>query len=138
MRLFAYGTLMFPEILDAVAGTVPMAGTPARLHGFSRRAVRGEAYPAIVPQPLAQVPGMLWSGLPETCLGRLDAFEGSEYRRQRRLLVTADGLRLTAWCYVLRDELRGTLAPHDWSCARFRSSYLDSYLLALRRRGGSP
>lgn len=128
MNLFAYGTLMFPSILQAVTGTWAQQSRPALLSAFTRRQVRGQAYPAIVPQPMARVDGCVYLGLPEQCLLRLDAFEGPEYRRERHILVRADGLRVVAWCYVFRPELRRRLLPEDWDPAGFRDRHLKHYL----------
>ena len=44
---FTYGSLMCDDIMAKVAGT-PLAATPARLDGYRRSPVIGEAYPGMV------------------------------------------------------------------------------------------
>lgn len=46
-HLFAYGTLMCDDIMQAVAACRP-ARMPGTLRGFSRRRVKGEVYPGLL------------------------------------------------------------------------------------------
>ena len=45
---FVYGTLMAPEVVQALIKRVPPM-KPAKLHGYTRHSVKGVVFPAIVP-----------------------------------------------------------------------------------------
>jgi gamma-glutamylcyclotransferase (GGCT)/AIG2-like uncharacterized protein YtfP len=78
--LFVYGSLMFETVWMRVVGE-QSAGMPAILDGYQRYAVRDETYPAIITQPGGRVEGRLMLSLRPQQLERLDAFEGTDYRR---------------------------------------------------------
>ncbi len=63
---FVYGTLMADEVLKLLIHRVPKS-KPATLAGFQRFRVKGQVFPAIVPEPTAKVQGMVsqWSDLLE-------------------------------------------------------------------------
>lgn len=123
--LFAYGTLVFGEVMAAVTGRV---GTPveAVLEGFGRRRVRGASYPGIAPRSGERVPGRLWAGVTAEDLVRLDRFEGSMYDRQAHIVQTPPGPR-KAWVYVVRASQRWMLASRDWDPAEFRARAIARY-----------
>lgn len=134
MRLFVYGTLMVPELVEALTGLRPRS-QPAVLHGFERRAVRGEVYPAIVPARGARVQGRLLDRLPSPRLAFLDAFEGPEYRRSARQVTLADGRRVRAWCWHWAPARRRELEAGPWDEGAFRCDALPGYLRRCRRLG---
>jgi len=122
---------MCADIMARVTGATP-AAQPATLTGFRRHPVQGEDYPGILPDAAGEVAGTLYSDLPESAWARLDAFEGSEYDRERVLVHTQDGNAETAWCYVFKAALASRLAPGEWlptdfgpeARARFEARYL--------------
>lgn len=128
--LFVYGTLLCEDILQQVAGD-SFQGIAAQLPGYRRARIRGEWYPAIVPDPAAITPGLLYRGLSGRAMARLDRFEGRMYRRQRVRVELTDGSQTQAWTYVLRPKYRALLSGVDWDLQhfcrhgkrRFRSSY---------------
>ena len=71
MNLFAYGTLMWPGVLEAVTGR-RLKGVNAILEGYIRLRVKGQHYPVVVPSPGDSVEGILYSGLTEGELRALD------------------------------------------------------------------
>lgn len=115
---FTYGSLMCADIMHRVCAARPSA-QPARLDGYRRHPVVGEAYPGMVPAPDAQVDGMLYLDLPATAWPRLDAFEGSEYTRETVEVTLADGRRAAAWTYVFKPACVARLGPGEWDFARF-------------------
>jgi hypothetical protein len=126
--LFAYGTLVFPEVLRAVAGRT-MAGEPATLAGFSRRGVIGEIFPAIVEaREQDRVAGVLYAGLVPGEWLRLDRFDGDLYERR---LVTEAGRQ--AFTYVLAPPWRHRLAAEPWDPASFARDHLAAFLARLTR-----
>jgi gamma-glutamylcyclotransferase (GGCT)/AIG2-like uncharacterized protein YtfP len=129
--LFAYGTLMFREVMAAVTGR---DGSPveAVLEGFERRRVRGASYPGIVPRAGGQVHGRLWRGITPEDLARLDRFEGSMYARQVHIVQTPSGPR-KAWLYVVRPAQRWMLTSRDWEPAEFRDRVVARHGRGPRR-----
>lgn len=129
-NLFAYGTLMCEDIMKDVAGC-HLSSTPAILEGYSRRCVRGELYPALLPDNQGRVNGLLYLNVPDSAWARLDRFEGEMYLRQPVRIDLNDGSTLQAATYVAKPESMGLLDPPDWDFseflqsdkARFRSEY---------------
>jgi len=111
-NLFAYGTLMEGATFSLVTG-LRRTGEAARLAGYRRGPLHGEAYPGLVRQPGRQVDGVLYRDITPRAWRRLDHFEGRQYRR-RRVGVSAAGGPLRAFTYVLRPRYRARLAPGEW------------------------
>lgn len=113
--VFVYGTLRpgggaFEALL---AGRVE-AVTPAELSGYGLRG-RGRRYPYVVAEPGGRVRGELVT-VDDRLLPELDAYEGSEYRRERMQVETDDDDHAEAWVYVAREEVEvGEPIPSgDW------------------------
>jgi gamma-glutamylcyclotransferase (GGCT)/AIG2-like uncharacterized protein YtfP len=124
--LFAYGTLVFPEVLSAVAGR-PLAREPATLEGYLRRGVIGEIFPAIVEgAEHDRVAGVLYAGLDSREWARLDRFEGDLYVRRRVTVARGD-----AFAYVLAARWRHRLAAQPWDPAAFARDHLAAFLARL-------
>ena len=133
---FTYGSLMWADIMARVCGCGPqdLRGQQAWLPGYRRLAVRGEDYPGLValddtaeggfaaaPMP---VRGVLYRGLSEQALRRLDVFEGQEYERTLVRVSTAgpagQALHL-AWVYRFRAEFTHRLLDQAWSPEAFEA-----------------
>jgi gamma-glutamylcyclotransferase (GGCT)/AIG2-like uncharacterized protein YtfP len=84
MNIFTYGSLMFERVWTVVvAGTYRK--TNARLLGYQRRKIRGEAYPALVPGAADdQVDGVVYLDVGQRDAVRLDRFEGAFYSKKKR------------------------------------------------------
>jgi gamma-glutamylcyclotransferase (GGCT)/AIG2-like uncharacterized protein YtfP len=123
-NVFTYGSLMFPEVWNRVVrGNYPFR--PARLDHYRRHALVDVSYPAIVAEPGANVEGVLYLGVDEADVARLDAFEGAEYRRDSLVVSTESGL-MPAEAYVWLDASR--LAGHPWLPEQFSiSQFLGDY-----------
>ena len=61
MNLFAYGTLMFPEVWRQVVGT-PHSGTPAAAHGYAAYRVKNAVYPGLVCEEDSSTSGQVFRG----------------------------------------------------------------------------
>jgi len=124
-NLFVYGTLMCQDIMLEVTGyrllspdsnfeppfyhselvSEPSGGTVRGiLKGYSRRSVRGEVYPAIVPNEKGMVEGILYKDIPPEAWDRLDEFEGEMYSRQSVQIILPDETIVLAETYVIRPE----------------------------------
>lgn len=117
---FTYGSLMCADIMSHVAGQA-LAGEAASLPGHVRHPVTGEDYPGVVADPAGRVEGILYRGLGEAALARLDAFEGEMYERLAVAVNPVGGETVMAWCYIFRAPYRHLLLPGDWCFEAFLS-----------------
>jgi gamma-glutamylcyclotransferase (GGCT)/AIG2-like uncharacterized protein YtfP len=117
-HLFAYGSLMCEDIMEAVSGCrLPNATGTAK--GYSRRSVKGETYPAIVADGTEETAGVVYRDVPAPAWERLDRFEGDMYMRQPVSVELADGTAVAADAYVVRPECLGRLESFGWRFADF-------------------
>ena len=126
MRLFCYGTLMLPEVMQSIIGR-SLRPRPAVLPGYRLYSIKRAVYPAVLPEKGAEVRGVVYRGLRLADIRRLDAFEGREYRR-KACVINSAGRGLSAWVYVYREAYRARLGEAGWSLARFRRRHLHDYL----------
>lgn len=127
MNLFTYGTLMFPEVLEAVSGK-SYGSVESLLKGYRRVLVRGRPYPGIYACQGHDTTGRLYSGLDESLLVLLDRFEGSLYER-RRVTVQAPGRSsVDATVYVIADNSMHMLSSEPWIAERFLAEWFDPYV----------
>ncbi len=122
MNVFAYGTLMWPEVLEAVTG-LQLAGEPHTLMGYKRLRVKGEIYPVIVPSAGDSVDGVLYQDVDVSALGRLDVFEGEAYNRIIESISGTD-----AWVYVLSDRWRHIADSKCWFPEQLTQDQLAGFM----------
>jgi gamma-glutamylcyclotransferase (GGCT)/AIG2-like uncharacterized protein YtfP len=121
MNLFAYGTLMWPEVLAAVMGR-RLAGEEATLAGYERLRVVGQHYPVIVPMTDSDVEGVLYRDLTDQEFDAVDAFEGEEYNR-----VEVRVGDTTAQVYVLNELFRHIAASEPWHPEQLTPEHLAAF-----------
>lgn len=127
MNIFTYGSLMFPPVWEKVTGR-PALGRPARLADFSARRIRGQSYPALVPQPGSTVDGVLYQNVDDEAVERLDDFEGGFYRRIEVVVsLTTDPAQL-ACVYVAAHAEDPDILPEEWSAREFEQKCLQHFL----------
>ena len=117
-NLFAYGTLMCDDIMREVAGC-RLSHVTGTLKGYRRRSVKGEYYPALVPDEDGRVDGVVYHSVPASAWERLDRFEGELYARRRVQIELNDGTALRADAYVVKPEYLDRLEPSEWDFAEF-------------------
>jgi gamma-glutamylcyclotransferase (GGCT)/AIG2-like uncharacterized protein YtfP len=122
--LFAYGTLRFPDVLEALLGRVP-EHSPAIAPGWRVAALDGRVYPVLVPGD-GGAGGILISGLTAGEWRVIDAYEDDFYELERLTLV--DGRQ--GWAYLTRD--RTAALPADWSPGDFTTRHLGEFAGACR------
>lgn len=118
MNLFAYGTLMCPDIMAEVSG-LQRPVTSATLRGYRRLRVKGEDYPALLPDAAGYVPGVIYRDIPEAAWALLDRFEGEMYARLGAQVELADGTVAAAQTYVINGCFSGCLEEVEWDFAEF-------------------
>lgn len=126
MDLFVYGSLMVAQVMQAVSGHTGPA-SPAILHGYRRRRLIAEVYPAIVAWPGDRVEGYLYRTLEPAQFIALDRFEGDAYRRTQ-VRVWLDTVECDAQTYVLAPGLEHLLDDSDWSLEGFLVDGLRSFV----------
>jgi gamma-glutamylcyclotransferase (GGCT)/AIG2-like uncharacterized protein YtfP len=112
-RLFVYGTLQYPPLLERLLGRIP-PHRRARLAGFARYTVLNADYPGIVPQPGAETAGLILAGIQSREWERLDQYEDDLYERRIVTLHPEDGGTITAFAYVIPDRNRHALSNQPW------------------------
>jgi gamma-glutamylcyclotransferase (GGCT)/AIG2-like uncharacterized protein YtfP len=117
-RLFSYGTLQVPEVMQAVTGRT-YEGLLADLPGYAVYTVNQAEYPGVVPQAGSKAPGTLYIGVAPQQLKALDVFEGDLYERRLLEVVTSDGHKSAAWVYVVPARLGSRLSSRPWSLRHF-------------------
>ena len=128
-NLFAYGSLMIPDIFSRVTQEVRPA-VAATLHGWKRCQVADQPYPAIVRAPEVSVTGVLWMGLSDPEWIRLDTFEGHEYQRITVQVTDTRGDLHSAdtYAWALQEGLVDTPWDFEWfqteGIKRFSRLYL--------------
>lgn len=129
-NLFAYGSLMCDDIMLEVSGceTSCVNGT---LKGYCRRSVKGEYYPAIVPDVESNVDGVVYLNLPDSAWERLDSFEGEMYSREPVRIAVNNKEIINAATYVLKPKFKDRLDQSEWSFSDFlrngKTNFQKSY-----------
>jgi len=122
MHVFTYGTLMFPEIWQAVVGRSfeTVEGTAA---GFEVFRVRDAVFPGIVAGTgECSVPGVVYLDVDQESTERLDRFEDDFYERRPIAVDCRSGQQWIAEAYVVPSANRSVLTNEPWS----RESFLAS------------
>jgi gamma-glutamylcyclotransferase (GGCT)/AIG2-like uncharacterized protein YtfP len=127
MRLFCYGTLMFPEVMKRLGGG-HFDGVAASLDDYGCYTVNGHAFPGIVCETGAVTHGLVYAGIGDSLLRKLDRYEGDFYERVRVCVTDPQGRPLQAWAYVIPAARRDILSKQAWDRQTFERQYLKSYL----------
>ncbi len=110
LNLFAYGTLMYRDIMKEVSGCLPRY-IPALLHGFRRYRIKGANYPGIVEEAGSSVKGIVYIDVPKSAWIRLDEYEGNLYERRPLRIETMEGDTLVAFTYVIHKKFIHIIEP---------------------------
>lgn len=122
-RLFCYGTLQLPAVVQAVIGR-PLQGLRAALPGYGAFHVLRAEYPGLQRSRGLTTRGVLYRDVTPAELAVLDLFEGALYRRRRQIVRTENGQRVQAWTYMVAAGHHRQLTAVPWRLERFmRSQY---------------
>ena len=127
MHLFAYGSLLLPEVMRAVTGRTFRA-QGAVLRGYAAFRLMEAPQAAILPFPDTATEGAVYFDVDEASLRCLDAFEGDVYARQEVNVQTEDGAWVEAEAHVIRFKHRRLLSAKLWDEDEFRSKGLNQAL----------
>jgi gamma-glutamylcyclotransferase (GGCT)/AIG2-like uncharacterized protein YtfP len=125
-NVFAYGTLMLPQVLEALTGNL-LIPEPATLNGYSRYIFKGKCYPGIIEDKKGIVEGVLYSDIDEQTLTILDWFENVLYDRYL-LKVQVEDETIQAFTYVVSQKYRNKLDSLPWSLEKFIEKYSETYI----------
>lgn len=127
INVFAYGTLMAPDIMEIVSGR-QLDSLEAMAKGYQRYLVHNEKFPGMVEQPGAQVQGVLYLDVSEPVLMRLDLFEGELYDRQEiEVFSHPQGQNVMAMTYLFKEEYSHLLSNSVWDFEEFLSNGKQSF-----------
>ena len=130
-HVFTYGSLMFAPVWQRVVrGTYRSAA--ATLPQHRRFALADDTYPGMVPEPDAEVAGVVYFDVAPADLQALDHFEGEEYRRisapVRLVPPNAGALPITVMAETYLFEAVHRLSVLPWEPDAFAlQRFLDSY-----------
>lgn len=130
MRLFCYGTLMFPEVMQLLTGG-HFESVAADLEDYGCYTVNGHTFPGIVGEAGAVTHGLVYAGIGDSLLRKLDRYEGDLYERVRVCATDPEGRPLQAWTYVIPQASRGLLSKQAWDRHTFEREHLKAYLHTL-------
>lgn len=122
-RLFCYGTLQIPAVLEAVIGH-RLGGIRAVLPGYAACQVRRAEYPGLIRSPGNKTSGRLYRHVTPAELTVLDRFEGHLYHRRHHVVVSDSGRRIQAWVYMVAPGRQKQVSARPWQLERFmRTDY---------------
>jgi gamma-glutamylcyclotransferase (GGCT)/AIG2-like uncharacterized protein YtfP len=132
MHLFAYGTLMFPEVWERVAGK-QFVSEPATLDGFLVRRVADDVYPVLLRGDAHdRAAGLVFRDIDDNALAALDDYESSFYDRIAVVVTSAANEPLECQAYVLPKRLQQEASDEPWTADEFAACQLTAYLERLR------
>lgn len=126
-NLFVYGTLMVPDVMQAVTGHL-FRSEPATLSGYTRYRIKRHVYPGILATHFGYVDGLLYYDIDAESLRRLDEFESEVYDRKKIVVHLAALDNVEAWTYVVAQRYKYLLSGEDWDLEQFKRQHLPHYL----------
>ena len=122
--VFVYGSLLFPEIADGLCGQ-KLKWENATLIGYSRFALKGADYPAIIKENSSKVEGKILLSLDQDSVELLTLYEGDEYEIVPVKVKTHSGsINAVAFVWKAGNEF---FEDFDWSKEQFKSESLAFY-----------
>lgn len=126
-NLFAYGTLMLPEMMHQLLGK-EIKSIPGTLNGYVCYEVKHQIYPAIVALDGSKVSGIVYENLRNGDLTKLDEYEGEMYERKTVLVRLNDGTNLPCQTYVCKVAYISYLDNKLWTPSRISPEGLSGLL----------
>ena len=130
MNLFAYGTLMFDEILSVIVKKNYLS-IPGLLENYTIRKFSGAEYPGIFYDKEGKVSGRIILDINGKDLSLLDDYEGPMYQRMQ-LRVSTCSNTYECQTYVVKDCYKHKLSVEKWCPVNFKKETLKDYLKNLK------
>ena len=133
MNIFAYGSLIIPEVWESVTGELHRS-EPGRISGFIRRTIHGATYPGIIASETGagdvDVDGAIYYDVGAEALAALDEFESDFYVRSAVDAVATDGGGGLVACqaYLVPEANAHLLSESEWDLERFAAEHLEEFL----------
>ena len=128
-HIFTYGSLMYDPVWQSLV-TQNYAFQIGFVHGFARKSVIQQTYPALIQstQTASRVSGKVYLNVSaEDCI-KLDEFEGEEYDRINLEVELETGEHILADTYIFKPEFYHRIDKSDWSVAEFEKQGLTQFL----------
>lgn len=130
--LFTYGTLAFPDIMQAVTGK-HFPPIPGIVEEHAAYLLKGRVYPGLRPEAGRNTSGIIYSNIDEDSMRILDWFEDCCYRRSPIMVTLHDGSRRSAEVYFLSPSHYRLLTATRWDPKQFRAQSFAGYRSRCRR-----
>jgi gamma-glutamylcyclotransferase (GGCT)/AIG2-like uncharacterized protein YtfP len=124
MNVFTYGSLMYDRVWSRVV-TQTYRKKSGFVKHFQRLKVKNEHYPGLIKGD-KDVEGVVYFDISAQDMARLDNFEGKLYQRENVMVKCADGTRVSAFVYVIRDQFKAVLNG-QWSKEDFEQEGLAEF-----------
>jgi gamma-glutamylcyclotransferase (GGCT)/AIG2-like uncharacterized protein YtfP len=116
---------MFPPVWERVV-CGQYASAAAAVSGYGRYVVKQETYPGMIALPGGQVQGVVYFNVDAADLAALDAFEGSDYRRDSVVIELDSGVTEVVDTYIYLPI--DCLSDQAWDPDAFRmGQFLETY-----------
>ncbi len=127
-RLFVYGTLRIPAVMEALIGRMP-APVDATLPGYARYQLAEWVFPGIIESAGDSVDGLLYSDMAERELEIIDAFEDGFYARCLLQVDAGEQGTVNALAYTIAPA-HAHLVQRDalWALERFVAEHGSNYV----------
>lgn len=132
INLFSYGTLMLPAVIGIVCDQT-LQGVDASAENFMRVCLKDRIYPGMIQKEDCITDGILYSGISEEQLKRLDYFEGLEYQRQTITVELPNSKKLVAETYLVAPDNAHLAIERPWNVKEFKDRHLSEYLKGVRQ-----
>jgi gamma-glutamylcyclotransferase (GGCT)/AIG2-like uncharacterized protein YtfP len=128
MNLFAYGTLMFPQIWERVVGG-EFRSARATVRGMAVYRAAGQLFPVMIAAAPADVAeGIVIFDLSPESFATLDSYESDFYERVEVVAELEDGRVLPTQTYLLPERLRRLASHEAWSAEWFQREAMERYV----------
>ena len=127
-HLFAYGTLLIPEIWTKVTGRIDR-GDPAVVKGFCVRRVLDDLYPVLIRNAGESANGVVYRDIDRQMWRTLERYETDFYVRRSVIALLNDSTGAQECeAFVLPEAHRRFASNEPWDVETFEREDLDEYL----------
>ena len=131
-NLFAYGTLMFPEVWERVVGG-QYRQAPATVRGMRVCRAAGKLYPVMMAGAAEDIArGIVIYDLSAEALAALDGYEATFYERvEVAAVLDGGGGSVSAQAYLLPESYRELASDEPWDAKAFQRDAMEDYFRYL-------